>query len=76
MGEPRTDGELAGIFLTLKKCRSPVRTAKWRKYFHRPPPVLEKTFPFTSWLAVEAAAILRRTFSGVERYTLRSTKCW
>ena len=39
-----------------------------------PPPVLEKTFSLTSWLAVEAAAILRRTFCGVERCTLRSTK--
>ena len=58
------------------KFRSPVRPAKWRKYFSRPPPVLEKTFPLTSWFAVEAAAILRRTFCGFERNTLRSTKCW
>ena len=34
------------------------------------------TFPLTSLLAAEAAAILHRTFCGVERYTLRSTKCW
>ena len=59
MGEPRSDGE----WLTLEMS-FPSTPAKWRKYFSRPPPVFEKTLSITSWLAVEAAAILRRTFCG------------
>ena len=73
MGEPRTDGNWPGFFDL--EFRSPVRPATWRKYFPRPPPALEKNFLLTSWLPVEAAAILRRIFCRFERNTLRSTMC-